>query len=173
MEKAVFLGGFVSAGFLIVGTYVFPTSLLMWFASTSGFYVVARALLMVLLLGVLLSAPPRKVWMRMVMGIVALGLAGWGIGLAMTDSMHILDMIVFLEAGIAMGIEALEFTEEELLARAAQLHTPQSAANPVRSFSLRPIFALLVRTVRQLRTVDRTAWLEFRLPTSEVSKYSS
>jgi len=53
-------------------------------------------------------------YMRLFMGAVGLVLFSVGVGIGASDSVQILDMILFMLLGIAFAIEALEFNEEEL-----------------------------------------------------------
>jgi hypothetical protein len=116
MNKAIFSCSLVCVLFLLVGTYAFPSNPIMWLAGTSMTYVIFRVITAVALVAVLLTNPPRQWYMRMFMGLVAVALATAGITIGVSDSVQILDMVLFLELAVAFGIEALEFNEEELQA---------------------------------------------------------
>lgn len=114
MDKAIFGGSLASVVFLLTGTYVFPHSPIMWLAGTSLTYTIFRLVMTGMLLIVLLSNPPRKMFVRIAMGIIAVVLTGWGIDLMWQGSYKLLDMILFVELGIAFGLAALEVTETDV-----------------------------------------------------------
>ncbi len=113
MDKAIFGGSLASVVFLLTGTYVFPHSPIMWLAGTSLTYTIFRLVMTGMLLIVLFTNPPRKMFVRIAMGIVAVVLTGWGIDLMWQGSYKLLDMILFVELGIAFGLAALEVTESD------------------------------------------------------------
>jgi len=94
----------------------------MWLASMSLGYTIFRLVIVALLLAVLLTAPPRRLYMRILMGTIAVVLVGYGFYLSMSDSMHLLDIILFYALGFAFGVEALELTQEETEKRIVALH---------------------------------------------------
>lgn len=126
MDKAIFGGSLASVVFLLTGTYVFPHSPIMWLAGTSLTYTIFRLIMTGMLLVVLLSNPPRKMFVRIAMGIIAVVLTGWGVDLMWQGSYKLLDMILFVELGIAFGLAALEVTEtgvtDAVATRAPQGH---------------------------------------------------
>lgn len=133
MKQTVFFGSLLSVIFLLLGTYVFPTDIIMWFASTSWIFTVLRLLMAVVLILVLCTTPPRELYMRLAMGAAALISLGAGVGIAMSDSLHVLDIILFIQLGIVLGLEALEFNEDELAEKTRTLqkqyavgHAPSS-----------------------------------------------
>jgi hypothetical protein len=127
MNRLIFGGSLASALFLIIGTYVFPSSDMMWLASTSLAYTVVRCAMVAVLLVVLFTDPPRKIAVRLLMGAAAATLVGWGSALIASDSMHVLDVVLFLEVGFAFGLEALELNEEEVEERIDYLQHPEAA----------------------------------------------
>lgn len=80
----------------------------MWFASTSVHYQIIRGILIASLLVVLFSHPPRALYFRWFIGGLSLGLIIIAIASVLTYSMNLLDMIVFIETAIILGVEALE-----------------------------------------------------------------
>lgn len=114
MNKAIFSCSLVCVLFLIVGTYAFPNNPIMWLAGTTLPYVIFRVIIAIALIAVLVTNPPRKLYMRWLMGLIAIALASTGVAIGASDSVQILDMVLFLELGVAFGIEALEFNEDEL-----------------------------------------------------------
>ena len=126
MDKAIYGGSFASVVFLLAGTYLFSGSPIMWLAGTSLAYTIFRIIMAVMLLTVLVTTPPRKLYVRIAMGILAVVLVGWGIGLLMQGSYKILDMILFVELGLAFGLGALEITDEDV----TKMVTPGTTHHP-------------------------------------------
>lgn len=114
MNKAIFGSALLCTVFLIIGTYAFPTDLIMWFASTSVVFTIFRVVMAGMLLAVLATNPPRHIYMRIAMGSMSLALTCLGLGMFFTDSLHILDVVLFMVLAAAFGLEALEFNEVEL-----------------------------------------------------------
>jgi hypothetical protein len=114
MDKAIFGGSLACVLFLIAGTFLFPTSPIMWLAGTSVAYTIFRVIMAGMLLIVLFTTPPRKLFVLLAMGVMAMVLAGWGIELMLQGSYKLLDMIMFVELGIAFGLAALEVTNEDV-----------------------------------------------------------
>lgn len=114
MNKAIFGSALLCTVFLIVGTYAFPSDIIMWFASTSLIYTIFRVIMVGMLVAVLVTNPPRHLYMRVAMGAMAFTLGCLGIGLLFADTLHLLDVILYIVLAAAFGIEALEFNEEEL-----------------------------------------------------------
>lgn len=121
MNKAIFGGALACVLFLLAGSYFFPDNSILWLAGTSTPYIVFRAVVAVMLFAVLVTNPPRKLYMRLLMGVIALTLVGAGVTIAVSDSVQLLDMTLFILLGIAFGIEALEFNEDELNERVLKL----------------------------------------------------
>lgn len=114
MDKTIFGGSLACVLFLIAGTFLFPTSPIMWLAGTSVAYTIFRVIMAGMLLTVLFTTPPRKLFVRLTMGILSMVLVGWGLELMFQGSYKLLDMILFVELGIAFGLAALEVTDEHL-----------------------------------------------------------
>jgi hypothetical protein len=74
------------------------------------------------LLLVLFTKPPRKWYVRVAMGVMAVVLVGWGVALMLQGSYKLLDMVLFIELGIAFGLATLEVTEPDAT-RAAGANT--------------------------------------------------
>lgn len=108
MGKLVILLAFASMALLEIGSYLFPADLIMWFANTSITYLVIRGVLMSLLLLLLVTKPPRRMLLRYVIGIVAVGTLVRVVNLTMQNDIQLLDGLAFLAASIAMMIAALE-----------------------------------------------------------------
>ena len=122
MNRALFSGSLVCVTFLLIGTFMFPSSMVMELASTSALATVFRVLMAAMLITVLLSSPPRRLLVRAAMGGIALVLLVSGVVLSLTNSMHLLDVLLFFELGCALGIEALEFNDDEVEQKTERFH---------------------------------------------------
>ena len=147
MNKLLFGGALACTIFLIAGTYFFPDDITMSLASTSGWYTAARVGIAVLLVAVIVSAPPRSLALRLAMAGVAAGLGAWGILLTVGETMHLLDVVLFLTLASAFGLESLELNEEELYERVWQLQHPM----PKEPFALRDNLLGAVAIAHSLR----------------------
>lgn len=98
---------------LLIGLMLFeglykPEAPLMWLASTSVEYAYLRATLLIVLVTLLVSSPPRSAFFRLLLASFALTI---GIGTAVLSYSHaipLLDAVVFIEVAIVFMIEALE-----------------------------------------------------------------
>jgi hypothetical protein len=94
--------------FLTVGQIYFPASPLMMLTSSAPLILALRA---VIVLGVLIltfTRPPRTFYMRCVLGVSASVLLGWAGYQTWEDNLEILDGLVFLTAAVSFGLAALE-----------------------------------------------------------------
>jgi hypothetical protein len=94
--------------FLALGTYFFPTNPLFWLVSGSEETQVIRLLMGFLLITQLLTNPPRRLSLRLMTGLIALGVGIWAVIATYSYQMDILDTLAFLGSSIALGITALE-----------------------------------------------------------------
>lgn len=122
MNRLIFGSSLVCVLFLLIGSYVFPNNIIMWFAGTTINYTIFRIVMTVALITVLCTNPPRSMYMRLFMGGLSLILVGFGLWLMYTDVIHVLDMVLFLLLGVTFAIEALEFNEDELSNDAIAIH---------------------------------------------------
>lgn len=93
---------------LVVGSVVYPNSLVMNFAGKTESYDFLRGGLVVLLIGLLVTNPPRSVLLRSVLATGSVLLVATSVHLLLTYQINILDVIVFMQIAIIFGIEALE-----------------------------------------------------------------
>jgi len=119
MKQLLFIGSLICVAFLIAGSVWFPNSILMELAGNSLALNIFRGLTIVLLFAVLVTEPPRSVMLRLFMGLSAAGFIFTSLSILFSDSMHFLDILLYAALGCALGIEALEFDESELLPQAA------------------------------------------------------
>jgi hypothetical protein len=109
MSKLILWLSFIAVALLFACSLISPASPALWLASTATNYMIIRGVLMVMLLALIMSDPPRYVWFRVFVGFVSIGLAAWSLSSTYQNIMPILDGAAFLVASIAMGIAALEF----------------------------------------------------------------
>jgi hypothetical protein len=108
VDKLLQAGSIAIALFLIIGSVLFPDKTVMWLASTGLAMDVARAVLIAIMLGLLLSKPPRDPRFRALLGSVALVFGGWSVTHIFGGDSNILDAAFFLEAAVVFGVAALE-----------------------------------------------------------------
>lgn len=127
MSRFILILSFVALTFLFVCSMIAPGSPAIWLASTLPAYQAVRLLLMVILLGLIVSDPPRFLWFRVVTGAVATVMTLWALSATYQNHMQLLDGASILIASIAMAIEALEFrpepSDEIPLKHAKNFHT--------------------------------------------------
>jgi hypothetical protein len=107
---------------LLCGMYL-PNAPLMWVASTALNYAYIRIGLLLVLLGLLFTNPPRALYFRAALGLVALILGVTTVYMLFTYQMYVVDVVVFLEVAIICGLEALESAS----ARPVTVLTPHSS----------------------------------------------
>lgn len=132
MNRALFSGSLLCVIFLLVGTFAFPSSMVMELASTSAMATIFRVLMAAILITVLFTSPPRRLAIRLAMGSMATVLLIGGVAMSLGNSMHMLDVLLFLELGCALGIEALEFNDDEIETRTLyyhQMYEPMAKTN--------------------------------------------
>lgn len=122
MNRLIFGSSLTCVVFLLVGSYLFPDNTIMWFAGTSLGYTLFRLVMVIALVAVLITNPPRTMYMRLAMGALSLSLLFSGVVLLYSDVVHVLDMLLFVLLGVTFAIEALEFNEDELTDRATAIH---------------------------------------------------
>lgn len=93
---------------LLAGSVYFPNTTLMSLADTSLTYTTIRGGIIVMLISILVTKPPRALALRGMLGSWALLLALRAIDALLSYEMHVLDSVVFMEVAIILAIEALE-----------------------------------------------------------------
>ena len=120
MGKTIMFLIFVGLAILLVGGLVSPTAPALWLASTAQGYMYLRIGLLALLAILLLTNPPRNVYFRAFVGILAVTLGAWSIEATYQNHMQFLDTLSILGASVTMAIVALEYqpdeTEENIIA---------------------------------------------------------
>lgn len=97
---------FVSA--LLIGGMYYPDSFAMNLADTTTTFTVLRAVICLMLIGLLFTNPPRSLALRSIVGVGSVFLFVMNAYLVTNFQVFLLDAVVFLEVAIIFGIEALE-----------------------------------------------------------------
>lgn len=108
MSRVLIFSTILMTAALLVGAIFFPTNPIMWLGSTSADFVTVRAILIVLLTILLFTDPPRNILLRVVLGLSSVALFTWVSMEIYTYSILVLDVGIFILAGIILAIEALE-----------------------------------------------------------------
>ncbi len=121
---------------LLLGMYD-PGNPIMWLASTSETFTILRAGLL-LIFTLLVTEPPRNVYLRAFIGIVSVVLVSSSLGAFYVNSMQAVDAFLLMAVGIASGITVLErdlLAEDEAaeaLALATILQEKPHSKHPMR-----------------------------------------
>lgn len=104
-----------------------PSSPVMWLASTSISSAWLRLVIMLALAALLATHPPRNIYLRFIIGLLAASLAGWALWSTYENQMKFLDTLVVLQFSVCAGLTVLESkylmalpSEEERLAAARE-----------------------------------------------------
>jgi len=130
MNRFIFGSSLLCLLFLLVGTFFFPSSIVMWTAHLELPYTIFRICMVVLLVAVLATTPPRQLYMRILMALAGITLLSIGTITAFTDGMYLLDIAMSFMLGTAFLIEALEYNEDELNERALSLQEQYRKMHP-------------------------------------------
>ncbi len=106
--KFLIASTFIFVTALLVGGLYYPGSFAMNLADTTTTFAALRAVVAVLLVGLLITNPPRSIVLRSIIGVTSLLLVSISTYLVMNFQMYVLDAVVFLQVAIIFGIEALE-----------------------------------------------------------------
>lgn len=93
---------------LLVGGIQYPDGFLMSFASAGYIHTALRVLVVVGLIVVLVSQPPRSPQVRLILGLVSATLLVGGIVSIVDYRIGILDVMLYTQVAIILAIEALE-----------------------------------------------------------------
>lgn len=108
MDKAVYAGGALIAVALILGSMLIPGSFVMTLASTSTLMNVMRFVIIALMIGLIVTNPPRSRKFRAILAITSVTLLYMAAARALSGTIQVADSVLFLQAGISFAIEALE-----------------------------------------------------------------
>jgi hypothetical protein len=108
MGKFLLTMAFASLLLLLVGTTKAPNDMMFWLASSAPTYQLIRGLLAFFLALQIITRPPRRLWFRLLAGMMATAVGAWTLQSNYLFAMPALDTFAFLSASIAIGITALE-----------------------------------------------------------------
>lgn len=108
MSKLVLLLSLLGIGILLIFGIVSPDSPVMWMASTSDNFTWLRVAMIIILLSLLFTHPPRNVYLRAVVGAIAVTVSGWALFETYANHMELLDTLSLLEVSVTTGITVLE-----------------------------------------------------------------
>lgn len=106
--KTLLISTLLFVTLLYVGGIYFPNTFLMSLADTSHTYTFLRGAIIVLLLSILITNPPRSFALRAMIGSWSFLLAIQSVEVLFSYKLRLLDSLVFMEVAIILGIEALE-----------------------------------------------------------------
>jgi hypothetical protein len=115
MHKSILFLSFFGITLLFVCGIFWPDNPAVWLASTSNQFAFVRLVLMAAFGALLVTAPPRSIWMRDTLGFLAIITAVWTLLQTYDNQMKFLDTLSLLEFSICTGIAVLEKTGEEFL----------------------------------------------------------
>lgn len=98
----------VMASWLLVSGLLLPDSFVMSFASAGIVHSVLRAVVIIGLIVVLMSRPPRSARVRLLLGTVSAMLIAGGCASIVNYQIGILDVILYAQVAIILAIEAIE-----------------------------------------------------------------
>jgi hypothetical protein len=103
-----------------------PDNPMVWLAASSMEFAWVRLGMMIALASLLVTHPPRNVYLRMIVGSFAVGLASWSLWETYNNQMLLLDSLSILQFSVSAGLTVLESdylpaeTEDERLDTARQ-----------------------------------------------------
>jgi hypothetical protein len=106
--KTLVIATLLFVSLLFAGSIYFPDTLFMSLADTSPTYLFLRGAIIVLLISILVTKPPRSLKLRAMIGAWSFLLAIQSIESLFSYELRLMDSLVFMEVAIILGIEALE-----------------------------------------------------------------
>jgi len=150
MDKTVYVGSLLIALMLILGSVLFPSSAVMWLASTSELMDIARGIMVALMLGLIFTNPPRSARFRLLLGTVSFAFGVWGLRQLFNGSVHIIDAMLLLETSVAFclaSIEAEPLLKPEDAVEETKLWHVATADKPVMARVRQLVFGLIASQV--------------------------
>jgi hypothetical protein len=103
----------IAATMMLIATFLFgtiykPDNPLMLFAGNGTIFTVIRSVSLIALGILLVTNPPRKLWVRHVIGGAAILTLTLAIDMVFSYMLPIADAVLMVQASIILGIEALE-----------------------------------------------------------------
>jgi hypothetical protein len=126
MSKVMLLLSLLGVTILFSFGLTDPNNPIVWLASTSQNFAFLRLGMMLALAALLVTHPPRNIYLRLAIGVFASVLAAWSLYSTYDNQMKLLDSMSLLEFSISAGLVVLESdrfpveTTEERLQAARQ-----------------------------------------------------
>jgi thiol:disulfide interchange protein len=108
MSKIIISLSLVGLAILFTFGLLAPNNPIMWMASTSENFALLRFGLMVMLATLLVTNPPRNLYLRALIGSVALFMTAWSLGSTYNNQMKLLDTMSVLQVNISAALIILE-----------------------------------------------------------------
>lgn len=99
-----FIGLLISFAFGLLD----PANPIMWLSSTTSAFAVLRGALMLVIVTLLVTEPPRNTYVRAFVGIVSMTLIGWSITAVYHNHLPVADAFLLLSVGVSTGLTVLE-----------------------------------------------------------------
>lgn len=99
---------------LMVGSAYFAGDPFMWFASTEPMYQYIRLALVLILVSLLITDPPRSLWFRSLLAVCALTIVALTLYGVQIYEINLVDAVVFIEVALIFAIETLELPMKRL-----------------------------------------------------------
>jgi len=129
MSKLVLFLSLLGVIILLTFGIADPNSPVVWLASTSHNFAYLRLGMIVALLALLVTNPPRNVYLRTFVGAAALAMVSWSLSATYNNHMKFLDTLSILEVSISAGLVVLERDYEEVV---EQLQKSTAKKKPAR-----------------------------------------
>jgi hypothetical protein len=127
MSKLIlFLSAVGLAVMLLCGLF-FPSSPVMWLASTGAGYMWLRLGLVLMLAVLIVTNPPRNIYFRTAVSLVTAGIMYWVVTATYNNHMLWMDSLSLMSASLAAFIVALERGWEERVEKLQTVLQPESS----------------------------------------------
>lgn len=108
MNKVLLLLSAACLILLTIGTTLFPNYPVFWLASSGSMYEYVRIALSLVLIGQLITRPPRHLFFRLIAGLLAVFVGVWVVEATYSNHMMFLDSMSLMATAFAIAITALE-----------------------------------------------------------------
>lgn len=127
MSKLVLLLSLLATAILFSFGLTDPNSPVVWLASTSLNFAFLRFGIMVALAALLVTHPPRNIYLRLAVGIFASTLATWTLYATYNNDMKLLDSLTLLQFCVSSGLIVLESDNVPLLTTEERIKAAHNA----------------------------------------------
>jgi hypothetical protein len=108
MSKYIISLSLVGLAILFTFGLLAPNNAIMWMASTSENFAFLRFGLMIMLGTLMITSPPRNIYLRSLIGSVSLFITAWTLGATYNNQMKLLDSMALLQTSISSALLVLE-----------------------------------------------------------------